>query len=75
MLRDAEEAARGRDGYDFYGNRIRVELARGGFGGGGRGMPPPAPANFRARGSPYRVLVKGLPMSASWQDLKVNEVT
>lgn len=37
----------------------------------GRGPPPPAPPNFRAKGSAYRVMVKGLPMSASWQDLKV----
>lgn len=66
-LRDAEDAVRGRDGYDFYGSRLRVEIARGPGGGG----PPPAPANFRGRGTGYRVLVKGLPQSASWQDLKV----
>jgi len=112
--RDAEEAVRGRDGYDFGGSRVRVEISRGstgggmgggmgggggggggggydrggggggyggggggggggGFGGGGvGGRPPPplAPPNFRTKGSAYRVLVKGLPMSASWQDLK-----
>lgn len=75
--RDAEEAARARDGYDFYGSRLRVEIARGGnprgpmgggggFGGGrgGGGFGPP-------RGSGYRVTVTGLPPSASWQDLKV----
>jgi len=122
---------RGRDGYDFGGSRVRVEISRGstgggmgggmgggggggggggydrggggggygggggggcygggggggyggggggggggGFGGGGfGGRPPPpiAPPNFRTKGSAYRVLVKGLPMSASWQDLK-----
>eukprot|EP00899_Mesostigma_viride_P007737 jgi/Mesvir1/16965/Mv15813-RA.1 len=38
--RDAEDAIRGRDGYNFDGNKIRVELAHGGrgasaFGGGG----------------------------------------
>ena len=49
----------------------------GGGGGGypavphGRGPPPVAPPNFRSKGSAHRVLVKGLPMSASWQDLKV----
>ena len=48
----------------------------GGYGGGssapvGRGPPPMAPPNFRSKGSAHRVLVKGLPMSASWQDLKV----
>ncbi|GFH27949.1 uncharacterized protein HaLaN_26349 [Haematococcus lacustris] len=31
--RDAADAVRGRDGYDFYGSQIRVELAHGGRGG------------------------------------------
>ncbi|CAL5352300.1 hypothetical protein CsSME_00039942 [Camellia sinensis var. sinensis] len=80
--RDAEDAIRGRDGYDFDGHRLRVELAhggrghpsstdryssyssgRGGRGGGGRG-------GGVSRHSDYRVLVTGLPSSASWQDLK-----
>ena len=80
---------RGRDGYDFGGSRMRVEISRGSMGGGyggggygggggggssggfgGRPPPPVAPPNFRSKGSAYRVLVKGLPMSASWQDLK-----
>ncbi|GFY94892.1 similar to SERINE-ARGININE PROTEIN 30 [Actinidia rufa] len=30
--RDAEDAIRGRDGYDFDGHRLRVELAHGGRG-------------------------------------------
>ncbi|PQQ03095.1 hypothetical protein Pyn_33950 [Prunus yedoensis var. nudiflora] len=73
--RDAEDALRGRDGYDFDGHRLRVELAHGGRGHssssdrhsnysggrGGRGM---------SRRSDFRVLVSGLPSSASWQDLK-----
>ncbi|KAK0592830.1 hypothetical protein LWI29_026292 [Acer saccharum] len=50
--RDAEDAIRGRDGYDFDGHRLLVELAHVG------------------RRSEYRVLVSGLPSSASWQDLK-----
>ncbi|KIY95810.1 splicing factor, arginine/serine-rich 1/9, partial [Monoraphidium neglectum] len=72
--RDAEEAARARDGYDFYGCRLRVEVARGGNPrgpGGGFGGPPP---RFGGGGGPprsgYRVTVRGLPPSASWQDLK-----
>ncbi|WJZ90342.1 hypothetical protein VitviT2T_009492 [Vitis vinifera] len=73
--RDAEDAIRGRDGYDFDGHRLRVELAHGGrghsssidrhshsSGRGGRGGA--------SRRSEYRVLVTGLPSSASWQDLK-----
>ncbi|KAI3773148.1 hypothetical protein L6452_04351 [Arctium lappa] len=80
--RDAEDAIRGRDGYDFDGHRLRVELAhggrgnssstdrysshgggRGGGGGGGRG-------GGVSRRSDYRVMITGLPSSASWQDLK-----
>ncbi|TYI46838.1 hypothetical protein E1A91_D13G132400v1 [Gossypium mustelinum] len=72
--RDAEDAIRGRDGYNFDGNRLRVELAHGGrrpsssvdryssySGSSSRGP---------SRRSDYRVLVTGLPSSASWQDLK-----
>ncbi|KAG5231745.1 serine/arginine-rich-splicing factor SR [Salix suchowensis] len=76
--RDAEDAIRGRDGYDFDGHRLRVELAHGGRGqsssdrhssysgggGGGRGR------GGVSRRSEYRVVVTGLPSSASWQDLK-----
>ncbi|KAL3517443.1 hypothetical protein ACH5RR_020032 [Cinchona calisaya] len=74
--RDAEDAIRGRDGYDFDGHRLRVELAHGGRGhssstdrysnhSSGRG-----PRGGVSRRSDYRVLVTGLPPSASWQDLK-----
>ncbi|XP_050388241.1 serine/arginine-rich-splicing factor SR34-like [Argentina anserina] len=77
--RDAEDAIRGRDGYDFDGHRLRVELAHGGRGnssggdrhrdgggggGGGRG------GRGMSRRSEFRVMVTGLPSSASWQDLK-----
>ncbi|KAJ6796093.1 serine/arginine-rich-splicing factor SR34-like isoform X1 [Iris pallida] len=73
--RDAEDAIRGRDGYNFDGHRLRVELAHGGRGsssfdrrsshsnGGG-------PRGGVSRRSNYQVVVTGLPSSASWQDLK-----
>ncbi|XP_019428258.1 PREDICTED: serine/arginine-rich-splicing factor SR34-like isoform X3 [Lupinus angustifolius] len=78
---DAEDAIRGRDGYDFDGHRLRVELAHGGRGnsssrGGDRYN---SRSNGRGEGgrgggiskrSDFRVLVTGLPSSASWQDLK-----
>uniref|UniRef100_A0A0M8KT32 Serine/arginine-rich-splicing factor SR34 n=1 Tax=Nicotiana attenuata TaxID=49451 RepID=A0A0M8KT32_NICAT len=72
-VRDAEDAIRGRDGYDFDGHRLRVELAHGGrgqssndrYGGGGRGQ-----RGGVSRRSDYRVKITGLPHSASWQDLK-----
>ncbi|XP_052148937.1 serine/arginine-rich splicing factor SR34A-like isoform X2 [Oryza glaberrima] len=73
--RDAEEACAGRDGYNFDGHRLRVEPAHGGRGNGGSSFD--RPSNFGGGGrrgvsrhSEYRVLVTGLPSSASWQDLK-----
>lgn len=76
MHRDAEDAVKGKDGYEFDGYRIRVEFprgrgggsgggggsGRGGFSGRGRGPPP--------RRSDFRVRVTGLPPTGSWQDLK-----
>ncbi|TYH31838.1 hypothetical protein ES288_A01G204100v1 [Gossypium darwinii] len=73
---DAEDAIRGRDGYNFDGCRIRVELAHGGrrqssrhdYGGGSsRGGRGRFSVSHR---SEFRVVVRGLPSSASWQDLK-----
>ncbi|EYC32427.1 hypothetical protein Y032_0003g1569 [Ancylostoma ceylanicum] len=78
--RDAEDAVRGRDGYDFDGCRIRVEFTRGvgPRGPGGRPMNPayardwPAPRRGGppSRRSNFRVIVEGLPPTGSWQDLK-----
>eukprot|EP00252_Welwitschia_mirabilis_P008605 TRINITY_DN2057_c0_g1_i1.p1 TRINITY_DN2057_c0_g1~~TRINITY_DN2057_c0_g1_i1.p1 ORF type:complete len:318 (-),score=-4.44 TRINITY_DN2057_c0_g1_i1:715-1668(-) len=68
---DAEDAIRGRDGYEFDGRRLRVEWARG-----GRSSPLPPPrrdysySSSSVRRSEYRVIVEGLPSRASWQDLK-----
>ncbi|XBI71641.1 hypothetical protein VPH35_065806 [Triticum aestivum] len=80
--RDAEDACAGRDGYNFDGNRLRVEPAHGGrgsggpshdrsssFGGGGGGGGGGGRRGV-SRHTDYRVLVTGLPSSASWQDLK-----
>ncbi|XP_073106576.1 uncharacterized protein [Elaeis guineensis] len=69
--RDAEDAIYGRDGYNFDGHRLRVELAHG-----GRGYSSSVDRYSSysrggvSRRSEYRVLVTGLPSSASWQDLK-----
>ncbi|PPD81488.1 hypothetical protein GOBAR_DD21567 [Gossypium barbadense] len=59
---DAEDAIRGRDGYNFDGCRIRVEFAHGGRGQSSR--------HDYGGGSSRGVVVRGLPSSASWQDLK-----
>lgn len=73
--RDAEDAVRGRDGYNFDGHRLRVELAHGGrgqsvsVGRGGRHGSGGSKFGVSHR-SEFRVIVKGLPSSASWQDLK-----
>ncbi|XAR61335.1 hypothetical protein NMG60_11035012 [Bertholletia excelsa] len=74
--RDAEDAIRGRDGYDFDGHRLRVELAHGGRGHSSSFDRHSSHSSGRSgrygvsRRSDYRVLVTGLPSSASWQDLK-----
>eukprot|EP00210_Caulerpa_lentillifera_P001713 g1646.t1 len=70
--RDAQAAVDGKDGYDFFGYRIRVELSHGGYRSRTGGY-------YRNKGSKmfgvskkteYRVVVTGLPRSCSWQDLK-----
>lgn len=68
LRRDAQEAARRRDGYEFGGSRLRVEVAKG----GNETQSAPRAAYRAPRGAAgYRILIKGLPKSASWQDLKV----
>ena len=72
---DAEDAIDGRDGYNFEGHKLRVELQKGprgsggsgaaAGGGGGRGRPGPP-----TRRSDYRCIITGLPPTGSWQDLK-----
>ncbi|GAB4855597.1 Serine/arginine-rich splicing factor sr30 [Ancistrocladus abbreviatus] len=72
--RDAEDAIHGRDGYDFDGHRLRVEFAHGGRGHSSLDRHSSySGSSYRggvSRRSDYRVLVTGLPPSASWQDLK-----
>ncbi|KAL5539483.1 hypothetical protein UlMin_044681 [Ulmus minor] len=73
--RDADDAIYGRDGYNFDGYRLRVELAHGGRGHSSSvdrysGYSHSSSSRGASRRSDYRVLVTGLPSSASWQDLK-----
>lgn len=83
--RDADDAIKGRDGYDFDGYRIKVEFPRGSSrgtrnsygGGGGRGggdrYGGPRGGGFAGRGNRpkgHQLLVSGLPATGSWQDVK-----
>jgi len=77
--RDADDAVHGRDGYEFDRQRIRVEIAgasRGGGGGGGGGGDRYGGGGGGGKGGggggrfEWRVIVTGMPKSASWQDLK-----
>ncbi|GIL95704.1 hypothetical protein Vretimale_1672 [Volvox reticuliferus] len=96
--RDAYDAVRGRDGIEFQGQRLRVEIShgrRGGGGGGGGGYGGGGGGNYGGHGggnsyggvsgsarslgpnpfgpsrrTDFRVIVTGLPISCSWQDLK-----
>ncbi|XP_050142296.1 uncharacterized protein LOC126618293 [Malus sylvestris] len=71
--RDADDAIYGRDGYDFDGVRLRVELAHGGRHSSSdryRSYSRSSSSRGVSRRSDYRVLVTGLPPSVSWQDPK-----
>ncbi|GMY21751.1 serine/arginine-rich splicing factor SR30-like isoform X3 [Fagus crenata] len=72
--RDAEDAIYYRDGYNFDGYRLRVELAHGGRGNSSSDRYSSYSGSGSSRAAPkhsdYRVLITGLPSSASWQDLK-----
>ncbi|CAK4069945.1 unnamed protein product [Aphanomyces euteiches] len=80
--RDAEDAIRGRDGYEFDGQRLRVERTTGGGrrsgGGGDRDRDRDRDRERDSKGfgrnlmgsGKYSVTVTGLPDSCAWQDLK-----
>ncbi|GJN14170.1 hypothetical protein PR202_gb00959 [Eleusine coracana subsp. coracana] len=71
--RDAEDAIYGRDGYNFDGHKLRVEIAHGGRGPSSFDRPSSYSSAARrgtSKRTDYRVMVTGLPSSASWQDLK-----
>ena len=85
-VRDADEAVYSCDGKDLLGERVLVELAKGGSSYGRRSSPPVS-ASFRSgyrgyyysRGyakygppvrTEFRVVVENLSSRVSWQDLK-----
>lgn len=60
-----------RDGYEFDGSRLRVEMAKGGRGGAERNRDRrDNRGRTGGRRTEWRVLVTNLPKSTSWQDLK-----
>ena len=60
--RDADDAIRRRDGYDFDGERLRCEFAKD-------SREDDRPGGIK-KGTGHRVFISGLPKSCSWQDLK-----
>ncbi|KAM2964582.1 hypothetical protein FF2_022348 [Malus domestica] len=70
----ADDAIYGRDGYDFDGFHLQVELAHGArHSSSHRSSSYSRSSSSRgtSRHSDYRRLVTGLPPATSWQDLKV----
>eukprot|EP00602_Paraphysomonas_sp_CaronLab_P010238 CAMPEP_0185017486 /NCGR_PEP_ID=MMETSP1103-20130426/430_1 /TAXON_ID=36769 /ORGANISM="Paraphysomonas bandaiensis, Strain Caron Lab Isolate" /LENGTH=227 /DNA_ID=CAMNT_0027546915 /DNA_START=59 /DNA_END=743 /DNA_ORIENTATION=+ len=67
---DADDAIRGRDGYDFDGSRLRVEYSKGSRGSDRGDSRRENRGRGGGRRSEWRVIVTRLPRSASWQDLK-----
>eukprot|EP00602_Paraphysomonas_sp_CaronLab_P008377 CAMPEP_0185024904 /NCGR_PEP_ID=MMETSP1103-20130426/8071_1 /TAXON_ID=36769 /ORGANISM="Paraphysomonas bandaiensis, Strain Caron Lab Isolate" /LENGTH=303 /DNA_ID=CAMNT_0027557989 /DNA_START=61 /DNA_END=973 /DNA_ORIENTATION=- len=67
---DADAAIRGRDGYDFDGDRLRVEYSKGSRGSDRGDFRRDNRGRGGGRRSDWRVIVTRLPRSASWQDLK-----
>lgn len=63
---DAEDSIKGRDGYNFDGYKLRVEIQKASRNSrpfAPRGGPP-------TRRSEYRCIISGLPPTGSWQDIK-----
>lgn len=70
--RDAQDAIQERDGYKMDGSILRVEIPFASRGGGRGGNNNNNNNNNRGhpRRAEFRVVIKGLPPSGSWQDLK-----
>lgn len=70
VCRDAADAAIRRNNYDYYGFRLRCEIAKGGEQGRETSVKTAYRPPRNSLG--FRLFVKNLPKSASWQDLKVS---
>jgi hypothetical protein len=79
---DALRALNERNGFEYSGRQLRVgeswgcqdnNVSRRRARGGRRELlpPPPASMSFHGLGTGYRAIVKGLPESATWQEVKV----
>ena len=67
---EAEDAAHFRDGHEFYGSKIRVEIARDRDRPKDRHEDKHESENPKDSRTEHRLLVSNLPHRCSWQDLK-----
>lgn len=68
--RDAQDAIRGRDNYNFDGYRLRVEFSKGDRDRRGGADDRRDGRKTGGRRTEYGVIVSNLPRGCSWQDLK-----
>ncbi|CAK4669156.1 hypothetical protein LEN26_006576 [Aphanomyces euteiches] len=71
--RDADDAIKDMDGKELLGERIRVQMARGGVRRGGRDDRDRSyrdGSSDRHRSSGHKVRITGLPRNADWRDVK-----
>lgn len=68
--RDAQDAIRGRDNYNFDGYRLRVEFSKGDRDRRGGADDRRDGRKTGGRRTEYGIVVSNLPRGCSWQDLK-----
>jgi len=71
--RDAEDCVRGLNDKRIGDQRVRAEIARNkgkNAGPGGGGFGPRPPGGVSGRGTKHRAILKNLPPSYSWKELK-----
>lgn len=64
---DAEDSIKGRDGYNYDGYKLRVEIQKGPRNATSKPLNRGGPPTKR---SDYRCIISGLPPTGSWQDVK-----
>jgi arginine/serine-rich splicing factor 1/9 len=72
-VRDAQDAVKSRDGYNYDGYKLRVEFSKGprfDSSSDYKSRDMGSRNAISARRTEYRCLITGLPPTGSWQDLK-----